>query len=208
MTRPQDESLGRSRGQLPLRSTLHHDFVSMQTGSQLTPFALLAQLVMHPRWRALLMFRFAQRLYPRRLTRPIAVYLTARVMRACAAELHPAARIGPGLLLMHTVGLVVGSDVVAGERLVLHQGVTLGDRRPGHGQPRLGDDVLVGAGAQILGPIHIGHGAVIAAGSVVLEDVPVGATVAGVPARVTRMPLPDVFDAADFKMYSSEQEET
>lgn len=130
------------------------------------------------------MYRIAHALHQRAATRPLAGWLAGRILRSCGAEIAPASRIGPGLRLAHTTGLVVGGDVVAGRNLTLHQGVTLGDRQPGQGQPRLGDGVYVGAGAAVLGPVHVGDNAVVAAGSVVLADVPAGAVAAGVPARV------------------------
>ena len=145
---------------------------------------LLVRLALHPRFRAVLMYRFAHALHQRPATRPIAGWLTGRILRGAGAELAAASRIGPGLRLRHTTGLVVGGDVVAGRDLTLHQGVTLGDRTPGTGQPSIGDGVYIGAGAVVLGPVRIGDGAVIAAGSVVLVDVPAGAVAAGVPARI------------------------
>lgn len=145
---------------------------------------LLAKLAVQPRCRAALMYRVAHVLHRRPATRPVAGWLTGRILRGCGAELSPASRIGPGLCLKHTTGLTIGEDVVAGRSLTVHQGVTLGDRRPGGGQPTIGDGVFVGAGASVLGPITIGDGAVIAAGSVVLADVAPYSVVAGVPARV------------------------
>jgi serine O-acetyltransferase len=145
---------------------------------------LLAKLAVQPRCRAIVMYRVAHVLHEKRVTRPLAGWLTGRILRGCAAELSPDSRIGPGLCLKHTTGLTIGADVVAGRNLTLHQGVTLGDRLPGGGQPALGDGVFVGAGAAVLGPISVGDGAVVAAGAVVLADVPAFSVAAGVPARV------------------------
>jgi serine O-acetyltransferase len=102
------------------------------------------------------------------------------------SELRPTSTIGPGLVLKHTTGIVVGGEVVAGARLTLHQNVTLGDRRPYGGQPRLGDDVTLGAGACVLGPVTVGDRVVVAANAVVLDDVPSDSVVGGIPARVLR----------------------
>lgn len=160
------------------------DLVAMCEGRPPTPAVLLVKIVLHPRFRAVVMYRFSHALHQRRLTRPVAGWLTGRILRGSGAELAAASRIGPGLVLRHTTGIVVGGDVVAGRDLTLHQGVTLGDKTPNGGQPTLGDGVYVGAGATVLGPVRIGDGAVVAAGSVVMIDVPDGAVAAGVPARI------------------------
>jgi serine O-acetyltransferase len=96
-------------------------------------------------------------------------------------------RIGKGLYIGHFGGIIVSPDVVLGERCSISQGVTLGVLGgPRLGVPRLGDDVYVGAGAKVLGPITVGDRAIIGANAVVLTDVPAGATVAGVPARIVK----------------------
>ena len=91
-------------------------------------------------------------------------------MRAC----------GGGFAIIHTVGIVVGHEVVAGDNLVLYQGVTLGHTGTGEGQPRIGHNVRIGAGAKVLGPVVVGDGAWIGANAVVLTDVPAGAVATGV----------------------------
>jgi serine O-acetyltransferase len=91
--------------------------------------------------------------------------------------------IGPGLHLVHPVGVVIGGDVRVGAGCWIHQGVTLGCGARS-GQPTLGDGVHVGAGAVVLGGVMVGDGAVIGAGAVVVSDVPAGATARGVPAVV------------------------
>ena len=133
-----------------------------------------------PAIAALILFRFGQAAYPRRATRPFAQWCKARAIRTAGAELHPAAQIGPGFALVHSVGIVIGHEVRAGRDLVVHQGATLGHGGGTEGQPRLGDGVRVGAGAKVLGPVHIGDGARIGANAVVLADVPAGQTVVGV----------------------------
>lgn len=136
------------------------------------------RLLLYPRMRAVVLFRMGGWCWRHHL-KPVALWLQARSIRAAGAEIHPAALIGPGLCLVHSVGIVIGHEVVAGRDLVLYQGVTLGHRRGG-GQPRLGDRVRIGAGAKVLGPVCIGDDAVVGANSVVLADVPAGATVTGV----------------------------
>ncbi len=102
-------------------------------------------------------------------------------------EIHPAARLGPGLFIDHGMGLVIGETAEVGENVTLLQGVTLGGtslkREKRH--PTLGDNVVVGAGAKILGAFTIGAGSRIGAGSVVVREVPENSVVVGVPGRVT-----------------------
>src|SRR5512145_372895 len=101
-------------------------------------------------------------------------------------EIHPGATLGAGLFIDHGMGVVIGETAEVGDDVLLFHGVTLGgvDDRRGRRHPRLGDGVVVGAGAKILGALHIGDGARIGAQSVVLRDVPAGATAVGIPARV------------------------
>lgn len=168
------------------RSLIAADLDAMREGLPLGRSRLAARLALHTRWRVVVYWRLAQAGMGSPLTKPLALALTSRILSICGAELQPSARIGPGVVLKHTTGLVVGGEVVAGRRLTLHQNVTLGDRVPFGGQPRLGDDVTVGAGACVLGPISIGDGVIVAANSVVLADVPDGCVVAGAPARIVK----------------------
>jgi serine O-acetyltransferase len=151
------------------------------TGRQVV-LGSLPKVLLQPRFRAVVLFRLSQFAWQRQRTRPLAYWCQSRAIRAAGAEIHPAATIGPGLALAHSVGIVVGHEVVAGASLVLNQGVTIGHRqaRISGGQPTLGDRVRVGAGAKILGPIVIGDDVTIGANSVVLADVPEGTTVVGI----------------------------
>lgn len=173
-----------------LRSTLRADFDAMAEGETLSTGRIAARVAVHARWRAVLVWRCAQHLFAARTTKALGLWLSDRVLAFSGAELQPKAVVGPGLVLKHSTGLVVGGDVVAGERLTLHQNVTLGDRRPFGGQPVLGNDVTVGAGACVLGPITIGDRVLVAANAVVLDDVPADSVVAGAPARVVRRRAP------------------
>ncbi|MEM7480272.1 MAG: serine O-acetyltransferase [Acidobacteriota bacterium] len=104
---------------------------------------------------------------------------------ACCVDILPRADIGGGLIIAHGIGLVVGGETMIGEDCTLLHGVTLGEVRFDElACPRIGDRVTIGAGAKILGGIEIGDDAMIAAGAVVLQDVPPSSTAAGVPARV------------------------
>lgn len=101
-------------------------------------------------------------------------------------EIHPAAQIGRRLFMDHGMGIVIGETSIIGDDVTLYQGVTLGGtgKEKGKRHPTLGSHVTIGAGAKILGNIHVGNGAQIGAGSVILRDVPENATVVGVPGRV------------------------
>ena len=144
-------------------------------------FGAVLRAPLHPQLRVAAYYRFSQVVYRYRALRWLALYCKARSIRACAVEIHPAADIGPGLALGHGVGIVIGHAVVAGRDLALLQGVTIGHGRdPSAGQPRLGNRVLIGAGAVLLGGIVVGDNVKIGANSVVLADVPAGTTVVGV----------------------------
>jgi serine O-acetyltransferase len=124
----------------------------------------------------------------------LAMYLQGRVSEVFAVDIHPAAVIGPGLFIDHATGVVIGETCVIGRDVSLLQGVTLGGtgKERGDRHPKVGDGVLVCAGAKVLGNIRIGPGAKIGAGSVVLHAVPGHTTVVGVPARVAGRPGTDM----------------
>lgn len=171
---------------IPLHKLIRADLVAMAEGETLGTTRLLLRLAVHARWRTVIALRLAQRAMRAPSTRPLALLISDRILAGSGAELRPGSSIGPGLVLKHTTGIVVGDEVVAGDRLTLHQNVTLGDRRPFGGQPRLGHDVTVGAGACVLGPVTIGDRVVVAANAVVLDDVVSDSLVGGVPARTLR----------------------
>lgn len=101
-------------------------------------------------------------------------------------ELGYSTRVGTRLRLYHACGLIVHPEAVIGDDCILRQGVTIGYRQPGEGVPVLGNNVEIGCGAILLGPIRVGDGAKIGAGAVVIKDVPAGAVAAGNPAKVIR----------------------
>lgn len=173
-----------------LTELIRADLAQMTEGESLSRQRIALRLAVHARWRAVISLRLAQRAMQTRLTRPLGLLISDRILAGSGAELRPTSSIGPGLVLKHTTGIVVGGEVVAGKRLTLHQNVTVGDRHPFGGQPRLGDDVTLGAGACVLGPITLGDRVVVAANAVVLEDVPSDCLVGGVPARVLRTLTP------------------
>lgn len=113
--------------------------------------------------------------------------LVARLLTGI--EIHPGARIGRRFFIDHGLGVVIGETAEVGDDCTLYQGVTLGGTswRAGKRHPTLGDDVVVGAGAKVLGPLDIGEGARIGSNAVVVKDVPAHATMVGIPARVARI---------------------
>jgi len=143
-------------------------------------------LLCYPGVHALALHRVAHAIWRRGWT------ITARFLSHIARfltgiEIHPAARLGPGLFIDHGMGVVIGETAEVGENVTLLQGVTLGGtslkREKRH--PTLGNNVVVGAGAKIIGAFKIGDGSRIGAGSVVVREVPTNAVVVGVPGRVT-----------------------
>lgn len=145
----------------------------------------LEVLLCYPGVHALAWHRLAHRLWrwgwvvPARLVSHLGRFLTG-------IEIHPAARIGPGVFIDHGMGVVIGETAELGENVTLYQGVTLGGtslkREKRH--PTLGKNVVVGAGAAILGAITVGEGSRVGGGSVVVKDVPPNSVVVGVPGRV------------------------
>lgn len=120
----------------------------------------------------------------------IALYLQSRMSEIFQVDIHPATKIGRGVFIDHGTGIVIGETAVIGDDVSLLQGVTLGGTGAERGDrhPKIGNGVLLGAGAKVLGNITIGDYAKIASGSVVLKPVPAGCTAAGVPARLVNCP--------------------
>lgn len=145
-------------------------------------------LLTWPGVQALLAFRLAHRL--RRSGVPLLPFAVSYLSRAITGiEIHPDAKIGPGLFIDHGAGVVVGETAEIGENVTLYQGVTLGGTgfQCGKRHPTIGDNVTIGSGAKLLGPIEVGHGAKIGANSVVVEDVPPRSTVVGNPGHPVRV---------------------
>ncbi len=118
--------------------------------------------------------------------RDMAYFFQMRVSEVFGVDIHPAARIGKGVMIDHAHSIVIGETAVVGDNVSMLHSVTLGGtgKTDGDRHPKIGDGVLIGAGAHVLGNIRVGHCSRIAAGSVVLHDVPPCKTVAGVPARI------------------------
>ena len=118
----------------------------------------------------------------------IARIISQRARHKTGIEIHPGAQIGKGLFIDHGMGVVIGETTIIGDNCLLYQGVTLGGtgKDTGKRHPTLGDNVMVGAGAKVLGPINIGSNVKVAANAVVLSDIPENCTAVGVPARIAR----------------------
>ena len=118
----------------------------------------------------------------------IARWISQRCVRRTNIEIHPAAQIGRRLFIDHGTGVVIGETTIIGDDCTIYQGVTLGGtgKDKGKRHPTLGNNVMVGSGAKVLGPITIGDNVRIAAGAVVLDAIPENSTAVGVPARVVR----------------------
>ncbi|MDD3946741.1 MAG: serine O-acetyltransferase [Clostridia bacterium] len=138
--------------------------------------------------KAIIRYRIAHWLYVRGW-RLLPRIITARAKTKTGIEIHPAAIIGKGLFIDHGCGVVIGETAEIGDNVTLYQGVTLGGtgKDVGKRHPTIHDNVMISAGAKILGPVVIGEGCKVGAGSVVLKDVPPHCTIVGVPGRVVRM---------------------
>ena len=148
---------------------------------------LIEVMLLYPGFHVLVYHRAAHWLYRR------GRFFLARMVsqwgrRATGIEIHPGAQIGPGLFIDHGMGIVIGETSVIGANCTIYHQVTLGGtgKDVGKRHPTIGDNVLIGAGATILGPVTIGHNTRVAAGSVVLKNLPANVTAAGVPAIIVR----------------------
>lgn len=144
-------------------------------------------LLLYSGVHAILAYRVAHKLYLGKKFFPARAI--SQLARFCTGiEIHPGATIGHGLFIDHGSGVVIGETCEIGDHCTLYQGVTLGGtgKDTGKRHPTLGNNVMIGAGAKVLGPFRIGDNAKIAAGAVVLKEIPDNATAVGIPARVVR----------------------
>ena len=146
------------------------------------------EVFLYPSFRVILRYRLAHKLYLKGHYF-WARWISQRAARKTGIEIHPGATIGRGLFIDHGSGVIIGETTVIGDNVTLYQGVTLGGtgKEKGKRHPTLEDNVMVSAGAKILGSFTIGENSKIGAGSVVLEEVPPNCTVVGVPGRIVRM---------------------
>ncbi len=143
---------------------------------------------LYPGVRAIRMYRRAHFFYTRKMYL-IARYISQKAARLTGIEIHPGATIGRRLVIDHGTGVVIGETAEIGDDVLIYQGVTLGGtgKDVGKRHPTIGNNVMISSGAKVLGPFKVGDNARIAAGAVVLEEVPPNATVVGVPARVVKL---------------------
>ncbi len=132
----------------------------------------------------------------------LARFISQRTRKKTGVEIHPGAKIGEGVFIDHGMGVVIGETAEIGNNVTIYQGVTLGGtgKQKGKRHPTVGNNVMIGAGAKVLGAITIGDNSKIGAGSVVLKDVPENCTVVGVPGRAARVLGQKVDDLDQIKL--------
>ncbi|MCM1187458.1 MAG: serine O-acetyltransferase [Lachnoclostridium sp.] len=145
------------------------------------------EVFLYPSFKVMLHYRLAHKLYLRKHYF-LARYISQRAVRKTGIEIHPGAQIGKGLFIDHGNGVIIGETAIIGDNVTLYQGVTLGGTGKEHGKrhPTVGNNVMISAGAKVLGSFTIGDNSKIGAGSVVLSEVPPNSTVVGVPGRVVK----------------------
>ena len=145
------------------------------------------EVFLYPSFKVMMHYRIAHKLYQKRHFF-LARWISQRGVRKTGIEIHPGAQIGKGFFIDHGNGVIIGETTIIGDNVTLYQGVTLGGtgKEQGKRHPTLGNNIMVGAGAKVLGSCTIGDNCKIGAGSVVLSDVPPGSTVVGVPGRVVK----------------------
>ncbi len=148
-----------------------------------TPF----EVFLYPSFHAIIRYRIAHKLYEKKHYF-LARWYSQRTVRKTGIEIHPGATIGKGLFIDHGHGVVIGETAIVGDNVTLYQGVTLGGtgKESGKRHPTIGNNVMISAGAKILGSFTVGENSKIGAGSVVLSEIPPNSTVVGVPGRVVK----------------------
>lgn len=145
------------------------------------------EVFLYPSFKVILRYRVAHKLYLKKHYF-LARWISQRAARKTGIEIHPGAKIGKGLFIDHGSGVIIGETAELGDNVTLYQGVTLGGtgKEQGKRHPTLKDNVMVSAGAKVLGSFTIGENSKIGAGSVVLKEVPPNCTVVGVPGRIVK----------------------
>ncbi len=143
--------------------------------------------LLYPGLKAIRLHRLANWFYRHNMFF-MARWISQRASKKTGVEIHPAVQIGKRFFIDHGTGVVIGETAVIGDDVTIYQGVTLGGtgKDTGKRHPTIGNNVMIGAGAKVLGPLEIGDNSRIAAGAVVLHDIPPNSTAVGVPARVVK----------------------
>ena len=145
------------------------------------------EVLLYPSFRVMISYRKAHKHYLKgHYFR--ARYISQRAARKTGIEIHPGATIGKGFFIDHGSGVIIGETAIVGDNVTMYQGVTLGGtgKETGKRHPTIGDNVMISAGAKIIGSFTVGENSKIGAGSVVLEEVPPNCTVVGVPGRIVK----------------------
>lgn len=147
----------------------------------------MMEVLLYPTFKAMHSYRRAHRHYLKGHYF-LARLISQRAVRKTGIEIHPGATIGKGFFIDHGSGVIIGETAIVGDNVTLYQGVTLGGtgKETGKRHPTLGDNVMVSAGAKVIGSFTVGDNSKIGAGSVVIEEVPPNCTVVGVPGRVVK----------------------
>ena len=145
------------------------------------------EVLLYPSFKVMLHYRVAHKLYLKKHYF-LARWISQRAVRKTGIEIHPGATIGKGLFIDHGSGVIIGETAVVGDNVTLYQGVTLGGtgKETGKRHPTIEDNVMISAGAKIIGSFTVGENSKIGAGSVVLKEVPPNSTVVGVPGHVVK----------------------
>lgn len=147
---------------------------------------LIDSLILNTGFQVTLLYRISNYLYKKKI--PFFHRLINAISRVLMSDdISYEAEIGPGLMIIHGFGIVIGANVTLGKNAYLLNNITIGSRNPGGNQPKIGDNVYIGVGARILGDITIGDNVKIGANTVVLNDVPSNCTVVGNPGRVVKV---------------------
>ena len=174
-------------GLMLLIAVIFHDEIQATREKDPAAGGYLQIILLYPGLHAVIFHRIAHPLWKWGV--PIIPRLISQIARFLTGiEIHPGAQIGKGLFIDHGMGVVIGETTIIGDNVTLFQGVTLGGtgKEQGKRHPTLGDNIVVGAGAKILGNIKIGSNSYIGANAVVIKPVPENTTVVGVPGRLTR----------------------
>jgi serine O-acetyltransferase len=145
------------------------------------------EVFLYPSFKVMIYYRLAHKLYLKHHYF-WARWISQKAVRKTGIEIHPGAQIGKGFFIDHGNGVIIGETAIIGDNVTLYQGVTLGGtgKEQGKRHPTVGNNVMISTGAKVLGSFKIGDNSKIGAGSVVLEEVPPGSTVVGVPGRVVK----------------------